>query len=229
MNDRMDKDRDQLPREKALAYGIKALADHELMAIIFGTGIKGKNVLQMCREILHDNDDHISKVARMDIREFMDRYKGIGPAKALTMLAALELGNRSAADAIKLEDIPINSSRSAYEYMKSHLDGLCHEEFWILMLKQNLRPLREVRVGQGGMTATVVDIKVLMRTVLLASSPSIMLFHNHPSGELRPSPQDKDLTKRIVDAARTLDIRVLDHIIVGNDNYFSFHDNGIIL
>lgn len=224
----MNIDSDKLPREKALAHGIKSLSDAELMAIIFGTGIKGKNVLQMCDEILLDNSYHISKVARMDVREFMRRYKGIGPAKALTMLAALELGTRSAADSLKVSDEPISSSAKAYEIMKSHLDGLQHEEFWILLLKQNLKPINQIRVAQGGLTATIVDVKIIMKEALLASSPAIMLFHNHPSGQLKPSIQDRELTTRIINAAKTMDIRVLDHIIVGMDSYYSFHDEGIM-
>lgn len=217
---------DEKPREKALAHGIKALTDAELMALIFATGIKGKGVVQMCEEILADNQYHISKVARMDVGEFMRRYKGIGPAKALTMLAALELGARSAADALKVDDVQILSSQTAYSYIKPYLSGLNHEEFWVLLLKQNNKPIRAVRVGQGGLTSTAVDVKVVMREALKASSPSLMLFHNHPSGNLTPSQADIQLTNRVKDAAKVLDIRVLDHIIVGDEEFYSFHDEG---
>jgi len=220
--------RDGLPREKALAYGIKALSDAELMAIIFGTGIQGKNVIKMCEEILDDNAGHISKVARMDIHEFMRRYKGIGPAKALTMLAALELGSRSTADALKIDDPTMSSADMAFQYMKHYLDGLNHEEFWILLLKQNLKPLRAIRVGQGGLNATVVDVKVILREALLAASPAIMLFHNHPSGQLAASIEDEKLTNKICQAAELLGIRVLDHIIIGVDRFFSFHNAGLM-
>ena len=220
--------REELPREKALAYGIKTLSDAELMAIIFGTGIRGKNVIEMCEDILEDNERHISKVARMEIHEFMRRYKGIGPAKALTMLAALELGNRAAADALKIDDPQMWSSDIAYRFMKHHLDGLNHEEFWILLLKQNLKPLRAVRIGQGGVNTTVVDVKVVMREAIHASAPAVMLFHNHPSGQLSPSVQDKELTQKICRAAELLDIKVLDHIIIGMDSFYSFHDEGLM-
>lgn len=217
---------DQKPREKALAQGIKSLSDAELMALIFATGIKGKGVVKMCEEILHDNQYHISKVAQMDVRQFMKRYKGIGPAKALTMLAALELGARSAADAVKVNDLPMSSSATAYEYIRRDLENLDHEEFWLLLLRQNLKPIRAVKVGQGGLTSTAVDVKVVLREVLMASAPAFMLFHNHPSGNLNPSQPDIALTNRITEAAKTLDIRVLDHIIVGNGAYYSFHDEG---
>ncbi len=219
---------DQKPREKALAQGIKSLSDAELMAIIFSTGIKGKNVIELCQEILDDNDRHISKVAQLDVRDFTKRYKGIGQAKALTMLAALELGRRAGADALKVQEIKITNSNYAYEYMKPLLAGLSHEEFWILTLRQNGVPIRPVKIGQGGLTATAVDIKVILREALAANAPQIMLFHNHPSGNRHPSQQDNDITKKIIDAARVLDIVVLDHIIVANECYYSFRDEGLV-
>lgn len=214
------------PREKALAYGIKALTDTELMAIIFATGIKGKSVVQMCQEILNDNKGHISKVANMDVREFMQRYKGIGPAKALTMLAALELGSRSAADALKVENQPINSSDLAYRYMNPYINGLDHEEFWVLLLKNNLTVIKPVRIGQGGISFTAVDIKIVLREALLAGASAMMLFHNHPSGNKNISQQDKDLTKRICEASKIMDIRVIDHIVACGNTYYSFNDQG---
>lgn len=214
------------PREKALTNGIKSLTDAELMAIIFATGIKGKSVVQMCEEILADNDRHISRVANMDVREFMQRYKGIGPAKALTMLAALELGARSAADAVRVLDPPINNSEVAANYMKPHLYNLDHEEFWILLLKNNLKAIRPVRVGQGGIAFTAVDIKVVMREALVGGASAMMLFHNHPSGNKNISPQDISLTKKICDAAKIMEIRVLDHIVFCGDSVYSFHDEG---
>lgn len=217
---------DQRPREKALTHGIKSLSDAELMAIIFSTGIKGKSVVQMCEEILADNDRHISRVASMDVKQFIDRYKGIGPAKALTMLAALELGARSAADAVKIEDPAINSSKIAHRYMQRYLFGLDHEEFWVLLLKNNLRAIRPVRISIGGITFTAVDVKIVIREAILAGASSIMLFHNHPSGTREASIEDIKLTWRICDAARLLDIRVLDHIIFCGNDFFSLHDEG---
>lgn len=214
------------PREKALAQGIKSLTDAELMAIIFATGIKGKSVVQMCQEILNDNQGHISKVATMNVREFMQRYKGIGPAKALTMLAALELGTRSAADALKIENPPINSSELAYKYMSPYLYGLDHEEFWLLLLKNNLTVIKSARIGLGGISFTAVDIKIIMREALLAGASAMMLFHNHPSGNKNVSQQDKDITKKICEAARVMDIKVLDHIVFCGGSYYSFNDQG---
>lgn len=217
-----------MPREKALAFGIKSLSDAELMAIIFATGIKGKTVVQMCEDILADNEHHISKVARMNVKEFMQRYKGIGPAKALTMLAALELGNRSAADALKVEQTQIRTSEQAYRYMKPHLDGLDHEEFWVLYLKRNNSPIRALKIGQGGLSTTTVDVKIIMREALSANAASMMLFHNHPSGNIRPSEADIALTKKIGEAAKLLEMRVLDHLIIGIDSYCSFFESQLM-
>lgn len=217
---------DERPREKALKFGMKALSDVELMAILFGTGIKGKGVMDMCREILDDNRGHISRVSNMNAHEFMQRYKGIGPAKALTLLAGLELGVRAAAESVRLADQPITGSRAAFDYMNSHMFNLGHEEFWVLLLKRNLQPLREFRVGQGGLAYTAVDPKIIIREALISNSAAMMLFHNHPSGSLTASPQDIALTDRIAKAAELFEMRVLDHIIIGQNNYYSFHDDG---
>lgn len=217
------------PREKALAYGMKSLTDRELMAILFGTGIKGKDVFALCNEILDDNKGHISRVAHMSANEFISRYKGIGPAKALTLLAGLELGVRAAADEAKVKAKKLCSSADAFEYMYRHLFNLDHEEFWILLLSRNLTPLREVRIGQGGLTFTAVDQKLIIREALLANASAIMLFHNHPSGQLAPSSQDVVLTRKIKDAAAFFDLHVTDHIIVGHNEFYSFHDEGNVL
>lgn len=216
------------PREKALRYGIKALNDAELMALIFGTGIKGKSVVTLCEEILEEYKGHLSKVTTMDASEFMKRHKGIGPAKALTFIAALELGARAAADAVTLDDPQMTSSTNAYRYMYRHFSELDHEEFWVLFLKRNLKPLREYKAGQGGLSETIVDIRLLMREALMAKASAMILFHNHPSGQLKPSSYDIKLTKRIVDAAAYFDIKVLDHIVVSSSGYFSFNDDGLM-
>ena len=219
---------DDRPREKALKKGIKSLSDAELMALIFGTGIKGKSVVQLCAEILEEYRGHLSKITTMDAREFMNRHKGIGPAKSLTLMAALELGVRAAADAVVVDDPQMSSSITAYKYMYPFLSDLNHEEFWVLLLKRNLKPLREFRVGQGGLTETVVDVRLIMREALLDKASGMILFHNHPSGSLKPSQPDIALTRRIVDAARYFDIRVLDHIVIGGSSYLSFNDEGLM-
>lgn len=219
-----DMNREDRPREKALRDGFAALSDAELMALIFSTGIKGKNVIELCQEIIDDNHGHLSPIMEMSPQEFIDRYKGIGPAKALTFLAALQIGARATAD--RYSCTPMSDSSIAHQYMKRRFYNLDHEQFWALMLKQNNTVIKDVRIGQGGLTATLVDIRVLMREAITCRAVSIILFHNHPSGNLKASISDINLTKKIAEACKTLDIRLLDHIIVHNDTFYSFSDNG---
>lgn len=223
-----DMAQDARPREKALKTGIKSLSDIELMAILFSTGIKGKNVLQLCEEILRDNGFHLSKVARFSATEFKTKYSGIGIAKALTLLAALELGARAAADAIRVDDPQMSSSELVYNYTRDIFSNLVHEEFWILLLRQDNRVIKPVKIGQGGLASTAVDIRVIMRESLAANASAIILLHNHPSGNLKPSQQDINLTKKISDGAKLLDLRVLDHVVVSPKGFYSFNDHGMM-
>ncbi len=217
---------DDKPREKAIRLGMKALSDAELMAIIFSTGIKGKNVIEMSAEILHDNEGHLSRLARMGLKEFTQRYKGIGPAKALTMLAGLELGMRTAADARLDRREKVTSSQVGYDIMRHHFEQLDHEEFWVLLLSQSLEVIKDIRIGVGGLSSTVVDVKIIIREALEARASAFILCHNHPSGNLKPSAQDDALTRKIVDAAKLFDIRVCDHLIISFNGYYSYQDEG---
>lgn len=214
------------PREKALRLGLKALSDAELMALLFSTGIKGKSVIEMSQDILDDNKGHLSTVASLSVSDFLKRYKGIGVAKAITLLAALELGARSSADAAAKEEPTVNSSEIAYRLMRHHLADLPHEEFWVMLLSQSGKVLREVKIGQGGLTGTVADVKLIIRAAVDHLASAMILFHNHPSGNLRPSPQDDALTKKISEAAKLIDTRVNDHIIVSANGYYSYNDEG---
>lgn len=217
------------PREKAARLGIKSLSDRELMAIIFSTGVKGKSVIQLSDEILADNDHHLSKITRLSLNDFLKRYKGIGPAKAITLLAALEIGSRAAADAATLECPVVSSSEVAVKLMRRHLNNLPYEEFWIMLLSQSGKVIREINVSRGGIAATAVDVKIIMKHAIDHYTSAMILFHNHPSGALAPSMQDDALTRKIVEAARFFDIRVNDHIIVTDGGYYSYHDHGHIL
>lgn len=223
-----DLNTDERPREKAMNHGVKALSDSELMAIIFGTGVKGQSVLTLSRTILKDHEGHLSRVARKDYRELIKNIRGIGPAKAISLLAALELGARASADALIDDQTPITSSERAYSYMRHYFTHLNHEEFYALFLTQALKPIRSHKVGQGGLTATVVDQKVILKEALLNNASAMILFHNHPSGNLKPSPQDKQLTNRIKEACSLLDIRLNDHLIITDSSYYSFNDEGIL-
>ena len=221
-----DLEPEQRPREKAIRHGLDSLSDAELMAIIFATGIRGKGVVDLCKEILDDNRGHLSRLARMGVKDICRRYKGIGPAKALTLLAALKLGERTVADALSVADEPLNTPAAAYRYMAPRLVGLPHEEFWAVYLNQAARVISERRIGQGGVAGTFVDVRLVVKGALEELASAILLFHNHPSGNTRPSPQDETLTRKIRDAAALFDIRVNDHIIITPGAYFSFHDEG---
>ena len=217
---------EERPREKALRHGIKSLSTAELLAIIFSTGTSGKSVIQLSNEILADAKGHLSKVARMSVKQLLKTYKGIGQAKALTLLAALELGSRASADAMSIEQPRITSSEVAAKIMREEFDRLPHEEFWVLYLSQAGKEIRRECVSRGGLTGTVVDVKIIMRHALEASAVSMILFHNHPSGNLTPSVQDDNITRRVKEAAATLDLRINDHIIMTDGGYYSYNDQG---
>lgn len=218
---------DQRPRERAMAHGIKTLSDAELMAVIFATGIKGKSVVTLCEEMLADQSGHLSLLSRMSVKEICTRFKGIGPAKAISLLAALELGSRSAADAAMMaSEMPLNTSRRAYDRMRWRLERLDHEEFWAILLSRSGRELRHVKIGQGAIAATVVDVRQLIRAALECQATGVILFHNHPSGTLVPSPQDDAVTSKIREACKLFDMSVNDHIIITDSDFYSYYDNG---
>lgn len=217
---------DDRPREKAMKHGIDSLTDAELMAIIFSTGIKGKSVVQLCNEILESKGGHLSRVTKMTVKEMCDTYKGIGKVKAITLLAALHLGARAAKDALIAEEVKVLTSGIAYDLMRHHFERIQHEEFWILLMDRGAHVLREVRISQGGTAATTVDIKLILKSAIESLASSMILFHNHPSGTLVPSVEDDRLTRRIVEAAKMVDVRVNDHLIVTSHSYYSYNDHG---
>jgi len=217
------------PREKALVHGFDALSDAELLAILFNTGIRNMNVVELSKAVLDDNDGHLSRLVRMRPGDIVRRYKGIGTAKAVTLLAALQLGIRAAKDGITIRNKHIKSSIDIYELMAPRLQWLNHEEFWVLYLSRANEVICEQLIGKGGIDATVVDVRVVMREALQLSVSSMAFVHNHPSGSLEPSVQDRALTKKLSAAAAIFDIRVIDHVIIGAQRgYFSFCDRGLI-
>lgn len=217
---------DDRPREKAIRYGIEALTDAELMAIIFSTGIKGKSVVQLCNEILDSKGGHLSKVTKMTVKEMCDTYKGIGKVKAITLLAALQLGARAAKDALRADDVKVVSSEIAYNMMRHHFERIQHEEFWVLLIDRAGHMIRDVKISQGGIAATTVDLKLILKSAIESLASSMILYHNHPSGTLTPSVEDDRLTQRIIEGAKMVDIRVNDHIIITSHSYYSYNDNG---
>ena len=213
------------PREKALKEGIASLSDTELLAILFGTGTAGCSVIEMAQNILEQNEGHLSRITDTTPAELSKQYKGIGLAKAVIILGALELGRRAARDAATIVK-PLRSSVDAYNIMRFEMEELDHEEFWAVMLSNSGLPICSERICVGGMTATIVDLRIIMRKALQTKATRMILYHNHPSGNLKPSMQDDMVTRKIKNAAKLFDIRVDDHIIIGKGTYYSYSDQG---
>lgn len=218
---------DEKPREKAQKLGIDALTDVELLAILLGTGIQGKSVLDLSRDILRDNDNKLRNIARKTIQELTTKYKGMGPAKATLLVAAMNFGARCQSDMQEV-DPRIASSKDVYHLMRPKLERLNYEEFWVLHLSRANRVQFFELISRGGLSQTVVDIKLIAKSAIDHLSSGLILVHNHPSGNLSPSPADKTLTQRIIEIARIIDVKVLDHIIVAPTGYYSFADEGIL-
>lgn len=217
---------DDRPREKALRHGIRSLSDTELLAIIFGGGLPGVSVVEMARAILRDCDGRVDMLARLSMNELMSKYKGVGPAKAVSLAAAFELGRRNREQSASNEDPLIRSSADVVNLMSPLLEALDYEEFWVLMLSRANRVTYRRLISQGGTAATVVDVKLLLKRAIDCLAESMILVHNHPSGNPQPSGEDDVLTRRIADGAKLLGIRVLDHVIIARQKSYSYQDNG---
>ncbi|MBE6343274.1 MAG: JAB domain-containing protein [Lentimicrobiaceae bacterium] len=214
------------PREKMLAKGKEALSNAELIAILIGSGNSKETAVDLSKRILHDNKDNLIELSRLTINDLM-KYNGIGEAKAVTIAAALELGRRRRFSEA-LEKPSIKNSQVAYECFYAHLSDLNHEQFWIMLLNNANKVIKLEKIGVGGMTGTTADPKKIFKCALENNAASIMLCHNHPSGNIFPSNADKQITNNLVKAGQFLEIKILDHIIIGNDNYFSFADEGLL-
>lgn len=217
---------DEKPREKALSQGIRALTDSELLAIIFGGGLPGMSVVDMARNILHDCDNRIDNLARLSMNELMSKYKGVGQAKAVSLAAAFELGRRNREQAVGNVMPAIRSSADVVSLMSPLLEQLDYEEFWVLMLTRSNKVKYKRCVSQGGTAATVVDVKLLLKRAIDCLAESIVLVHNHPSGNKNPSVEDDSLTRKIKDGAAYLGIKVLDHVIIARSESYSYNDEG---
>jgi DNA repair protein RadC len=215
---------DDRPREKMLAKGRAALSDAELIAILIGSGSRNETAVALSQRILRSVDNNLNELGKLGINELL-RFKGIGEAKAITIAAALELGRRRQLSDIK-ERPQVGCSRDAYNALAPLVADLPHEEFWILLLNRSNRIIHRERVSTGGVSGTVVDAKVVFKKAIELLASAIILCHNHPSGNLTPSQADLDLTKRLRQAGQTLEIGVLDHLIISEKGYFSFADEG---
>lgn len=214
------------PREKLLKRGETALTDAELLAILLGSGNRKETAVGLAKRILRDVEDSLSALARKSIAEFQ-QYNGIGTAKAVTLMAALELGRRRRL-AQANQQTKIRSSKDVFERMQPILSDLPHEEFWVLFLNNANVVLLSEKHTQGGLTGTLVDSRMVLKQALLIGAVALILVHNHPSGTLVASQADKMLTKKMKNAAQTLDIKVLDHLIITEKAYFSFADENMM-
>ena len=222
-----DLDTNDKPREKALNQGIEHLTNAELLAIILGSGIQGMSVIDLSRNILAGCDNRLSRLARMSIHSLCRNFKGVGPAKAISLFAALELGTRCVhSQALEKEDPIIRSSRDIYDLIRQKLENKGHEEFWVIYLNQANRVQSMECISKGGLTSTVADIKIILKMAIDKLSSSIILVHNHPSGNLKPSVPDDRLTEKIQEAAKLLEIKLLDHLVITATGYYSYCDEG---
>jgi len=214
------------PREKLLHKGKRNLTKAELVAILLGSGSRNESAVSLSQRILQEQNDRLKKMAKMSVQELM-RYNGIGEAKAISITAALELANRMQEEAV-LELDKVNSSESVYSIMKPLIGDLQHEEFYLICLNNSNKVTHKHPLSRGGMTGTVVDIRIALKIALEHNAVSLIMVHNHPSGKIHPSQSDKQLTQKLKQAAEYLDIKLLDHVIVTENAYFSFADEGLI-
>jgi DNA repair protein RadC len=214
------------PREKLQLQGKETLSDAELFAILIGSGTPQMSAVDLCIQILEYANNDLSILGKMSITDFC-QFKGIGPAKAITIVAALEIGRRRQSENVK--DLKkITSSKDVHRIFLNLLADLPHEEFWVLYLNRGNRILGKERISSGGLSSTTVETKFIIKNALNRLATSIILVHNHPSGNLKPSQSDIDLTNKIKQAGMLLDIKTFDHIIVSHEGYFSFADEGLI-
>jgi DNA repair protein RadC len=217
---------DDRPREKLVTLGKHNLSDAELVAIILGSGNRNETAVQLAQRMLSDAGNDIAKLAKMGVGE-LKKYKGVGEAKAVNIAAAFELGRRRK-DVDKNERQKITSSKDAYDILNLKLSDLPHEEFRILLLNRANHVIKEECISKGGVSGTVVDIRIVCKSAIENYASGIILSHNHPSGQVQPSMEDRSLTKKIREALGFFDIKLLDHIIVGEGKYYSFADEGAI-
>ncbi len=213
------------PREKMMSKGAQALTNAELLAILIGSGSDEDSAVSLMQKVLSTYGDSLDRVGRLSTEELC-RFKGIGPAKAITILAACELGRRRAVE--QPERRQIRSAAQVYDYFYPFMRDLAVEECHVLLLNQSSTVIDSVRIGMGGLTETVVDVRLILREALLKRATSIILCHNHPSGNLRPSAHDDRLTHQVHEAARLFNITLADHVIFADHGYYSYADEGRI-
>jgi DNA repair protein RadC len=214
------------PREKMRDYGNAALTDADLLAIMIGSGTADANAVDIAEDILHSVNGSFSELGRRSVKDLM-KFKGIGEAKAITIAAALEIGRRrQLSDIVKRDDI--SGAYDIFQLMLPNLIDLPHEEFWVVLMNNASIVMGKHRISSGGVGGVLVDAKMVFRPAIEALASTLILVHNHPSGQLKPSPKDITITEKFCAAGKLLDIRVADHVIVTNSGYYSFNEAGKI-
>jgi DNA repair protein RadC len=217
---------DDRPREKLMLKGRVALSDAELIAILIGSGSRNESAVSLSKRILSSVENNLNELGKLDIKNLMS-FRGIGEAKAVTIIAALELGRRRRVEEA-LEKKKINSSKSVFDLLQPIIGDLPHEEFWIVYLNNSNKVLQTSQLSKGGITGTLVDIRLALKKALQLGAVALILSHNHPSGTLKPSQADIGLTNKLKKAGESLDIKVLDHVIITEKAYFSFADENLL-
>ena len=217
---------DDQPREKLLYKGKAALSDAELVAILIGSGNREESAVDLCKRILSRTDNNLSALGKLSVKQLTE-FKGIGEAKAITIIAALELGRRRRGEEA-LEKKKITSSKSVFELMQPVIGELEHEEFWIIYVNNSNKVIQKNQLSKGGITGTLVDVRLVLKSALEVGATGLILSHNHPSGTLKPSEADIQITQKLKHAAQSLDIKVLDHLIITEKAYFSFADESLL-
>jgi DNA repair protein RadC len=212
------------PREKMMALGTESLSDAELLAILIGNGSVHEDAVSLMKRVLVDCSNNLNTLGKKSIHDLM-QYKGIGEAKAITILAACELGKRRQAETPE-ERPELRTATAIYKHMRPQMQDLDVEEFWLLLLNQHYRLIKKVRISHGGITETAVDIRIIFREAVLANATIMAVCHNHPSGGLSPSTEDNHLTRCIQKACEVMRIFFMDHVIVTDGNYYSYHESG---
>jgi DNA repair protein RadC len=214
------------PREKLLLKGTSSLSDAELIAILIGSGTPSLSAVDVAKKVLQSVDNNLNDLARLSVKDLM-KAKGIGEAKAVTIVAALELGRRRK-DLEQEQKPKITTSKDAFEMLKGDLMDLPHEEFWVLLLNRANRVYKKKRVSEGGVSGTVADPKIIFKMALEELASGVIVAHNHPSGNLSASQSDIDLTRKLKEAGKFLEIQLLDHLIIAGQKYYSFADEGLL-
>jgi len=215
---------DDQPREKLRDRGAQALTDAELLAILVGSGYPGMSAVELMQKILTDCGNNLNTLGKMSIHDLM-QYKGVGEAKAITILAACELGKRRQQEKVD-ERSDLGTATRIYNHMHPQLQDLDVEEFWLLLLNQHHRLIKKVRIARGGITEVSVDIRIVMREAVLSNATIIAVCHNHPSGSITPSKMDDQLTQSLKKACEVMRIHFLDHVVIADGCYYSYHEEG---